>query len=289
MNKTIGFIGVGRMGSQMATNLLEDDYDVVVYDIDDERVEALVEKGARRGMSVQDVANRTTMILTSLPTTNIVSDVYFGDDGLLRAVDDEVMLVEMSTIEASVVERIAAEAGGNEVVDCPVIGTPPEAAAATLTVIAGCSEAAFERVRPVLETLGDRVDHVEGVGTAKRIKLANNVMTFGNFAVAAEMTALVEEMGIDARRFFDITSSGAASSAIADAKMPKALDGDYEPGFTVDGAQGDLRYALSMKENADFSAPIASSVAEQYTLVTSAGHGERDYSILPEALSKREE
>ena len=100
---------------------------------------------------------------------------------------------------------------------------------------------------------------------------------------------MVEEMGMDGGRIWDITRRGAASAAIADAKMAKALDGDDEPGFTVDGAQGDLRYALSMKENADFSAPIASSVAEQYTLVTSAGHGERDYSILPEALSKREE
>lgn len=289
MTETIGFIGVGRMGSQMATNLLKDNYDVVVYDIDDDRVEALVEKGAQRGTSIQNVADRATVVMTSLPTSNIVDDVYFRDEGLLRAIDDETVLVEMSTIEASVVERIAAEADGNEVVDCPVIGTPPEAAAATLTIIAGCSETAFERVRPILEPLGDRIDHVEGVGTAKRIKLANNVMTYGNFAIAAEMTALVEEMGIDAQRFFDITSSGAASSAIADAKMPKSFDGDYEPGFTIDGARGDLRYALSMKESADFSTPLASSIAERYTFAASADHGERDYSVLPEALSKREE
>ncbi|QIO25213.1 NAD(P)-dependent oxidoreductase [Haloarcula sp. JP-L23] len=287
MTETIGFIGVGRMGSEMATNLLEDDYDVVVYDIDDDRVEALVEKGAQRGMSIQNVADRVTVVMTSLPTSDIVNDVYFGDGGLLHAVDDETMFVEMSTIEASVVEIIATEAKGNEVVDCPVIGTPSEAAAATLTIVAGCSETAFERVRPILKPLGNRIDHVEGVGTAKRIKLANNVMTYGNFAIAAEMTALIEEMGIDARRFFDITRSGAASSAIADAKMPKALDGDYEPGFTVDGARGDLQYALSMKEDADFSAPLASSVAERYTFAASADHGERDYSVLQGALSKR--
>lgn len=289
MSETIGFIGVGRMGSRMATNLLEHGYDVVVYDIDDERVETLVAKGAQRGTSVQNVADRATVVLTSLPTSEIVNDVYFGDDGLLRAVDDETMLVEMSTVEASVVERIAAEADGNEVVDCPVIGTPPEAAAATLTIVVGCSEAAFERVQPILEPLGDRIDHVQGVGTAKRIKLANNVMTYGNFAIAAEMTALVREMGIDAEYFFDITSSGAAGSAIADTKMPKALDEDYEPGFTVDGARGDLQYALSMKENADFSAPLASSIADRYTFTASAGHGEKDYSVLPDALSPRED
>jgi len=288
MTETIGFIGVGRMGSQMARNLLEESYDVVVYDIDDARVETLVEQGARRGTSVQDVADRATVVMTSLPTSDTVADVYFGEDGLLRAIDGGTILVEMSTIEAPVVERIASEASGNAVVDCPVIGTPSEAAAATLTVVVGCSQAAFERVRPILEPLGDRIDHVEGVGTAKRIKLANNVITFGNFAIAAEMSVLIEEMGIDAQRFFDIVSSGAASSAIADAKMPKAFDEDFQPGFTVDGARGDLQYALSMKENADFSAPLASSVAERYTFAASADYDEEDYSILLKALSPQE-
>lgn len=289
MTETIGFIGVGRMGSRMATNLLEDGYDVVAYDIDDDRVAAMADEGADGAASIREVADRATVVMTSLPTSEIVSDVFFGEDGLLEAVDEDTLLVEMSTIEASVVERIAEEAAGNEVVDCPVIGPPPEAAAATLTIVAGCSDAAFERVRPILDPLGNRIDHVGEVGTGKRIKLANNVMTYGNFAIAAEMMALVDETGIDPEQFFDITSSGAASSAIVDAKMPKALDEDYEPGFTVDGARGDLQYALSMKEEADFSAPLASSVAERYTYTAAAGHGERDYTVMPEVFSRRED
>lgn len=289
MTETIGFIGVGRMGSRMATNLLADGYDVVAYDIDDERVEAMVQEGAETARSIQDVADRATVIMTSLPTSEIVGDVYFGEEGLLAAVEEGTMLVEMSTIEASVVERIAEETDGNEVVDCPVIGPPPEAAAATLTIVAGCSDAAFERVRPILEPLGERIDHVGDVGTGKRIKLANNVMTYGNFAIAAEMIALIEEAGIDQALFFDITSSGAAGSAIVDGKMPKALEGDYEPGFNVDGARSDLQYALSMKEEADFSAPLASTIAERFTYVAATGHGDKDYTIMPEVFARRGE
>lgn len=287
MTETIGFIGVGRMGSRMAENLLEAGYDVVAYDVDEDRVRGMVDEGAEGGTSIPDVAERSTVVMTSLPTSESVKAVYFDDGGLLDSVDSGTMLVEMSTIDASIVERIAEEALDNDVVDCPVIGPPPEAAAATLTIVAGCSEEAFQRVEPILGPLGTRIDHVGGVGTAKRIKLANNVMTYGNFAIAAEMFALVEETGIDPERFFDIVESGAASAAIVDAKMPRAFEGDFEPGFTVDGARSDLRHALAMKEEADVSAPLAATVAERYTFVASAGHGDRDYSIMPGVFSKQ--
>ena len=284
MNETIGFVGVGRMGSRMAENLLDEGYQVVVHDVDDERVAAMVEKGAERARSVTDLASSATVVMTSLPTSEIVTSVYFGEDGLVDVVDEDTLLVEMSTIEPRIVERIA-EAADGAVVDSPVIGPPPEADAGTLTIVVGCDDAILGRVTPILDVLSSRLDHVGDVGVAKRIKLANNVMTYGNFAIAAEMVALVDEMGIDREQFFDITSSGAASSAIADAKLPKAFDGDSDPGFTVDGARTDLQYALAMKEEADFSASLASAIADRFTLTASVADGEMDYSVMAHAHS----
>jgi 3-hydroxyisobutyrate dehydrogenase-like beta-hydroxyacid dehydrogenase len=196
------------------------------------------------------------------------------------------VLVEMSTIETKVIERIDDEAEGIEVADCPVIGPPPEAAAGTLTIVVGSSEEAYERLTPVLEPLCNSLHHVGDPGDANRIKLANNVMTFGNFAIAAEMIALVDHIGIDPEQFFEITSSGAAGSAIADLKMQKAFDEDFEAEFTVDNSRKDLGYALAMKEEADFSTPIAASVAEQYTFTSQVEGGHHDYSILVKAFSK---
>ncbi len=270
----------------MTSNLLADGYDVVVYDVDDEAIEAMVEEGAQAGTSAQDVTERATVVMTSLLTSEIVTDVYFGDDGVLNAVDEETMLVETSTVDPSVVERIAEAADGNEVVDAPVIGPPPKAAAATLTIVAGCSDAAFERVRPILEPFGERIDHVGEVGSANRIKLANNVMTFGNWAIAAEMTALVKKTGIDQEQFFEITSSGTGGSPIVDMKMPKSLVGDHEPGLNIDGARSDLQYAIAMKEEADFSTPLASAVADRFTYAAAAGHGDKDYTVMTELFAR---
>lgn len=286
MAETIGFIGVGRMGSRMATNLLDAGFDVVIYDVEDDRVREMVEVGAEPARSISALASAASVVMTSLPSTAAVSSVYFGDDPLIEAVDSGIMLVEMSTVETEIVERIADGApDDNEVVDCPVIGPPPEAKAGTLTIVVGSSEAAFQRITPILDPLCNSLHHVGDAGAANRIKLANNVMTFGNFAIAAEMIALVDQMDIDPEQFFKITSSGAASSAIADLKMHKAFEKDFEPEFTLDNARKDLQYALSMKEAADFPAPLASSIAEQYTFASSDEGGEYDYSILVEAFS----
>lgn len=107
----------------------------------------------------------------------------------------------------------------------------------------------------MLDPLCNSLHHVGEPGAANRIKLANNVTTFGNFAIAAEMIALVNHMEIDSEQFFEITSSGAAGSAIADLKMRKAFDEDFETEFTIDNSRKDLQYALTMKEEADFPPP----------------------------------
>lgn len=288
MSESIGFVGVGRMGSRMARNLLDAGFDVTVFDVDPERVQELEAAGAHGAGSIADAAKAAGVVMTSLPNSEIVEDVYFGAEGVLAAVPDGSMVVETSTVLPETIEAIEAATEGRDVtvVDCPVIGTPPEAAAATLTIVVGCDDAAYERVAPVLDHLGDRIEHVGGPGEAKRIKLANNVMTYGNFAIAAETIALVDRLEIDPERFFEITDSGAAGSAIARSKVPKALEGDTEPGFTVDGACKDLQYALRMKATVDYSAPIAAAIAEQYALAASVGENDSDYSVLVDVFDR---
>lgn len=286
MSDTIGFIGVGRMGSRMATNLLDAGYDVVVYDVDPDRVDEMEREGADSSDSIDGIASAADVVMTSLPTSEIVEDVYFGSDGLIDALESGSMVVEMSTIRPATIERIAAALDGRDiqVVDCPVLGPPPDAAAGSLTAVAGCEQAAFERVEPILEVIGSRVEHFDQPGDAKRVKLANNVMNYGNWALAAEMIALVDRMGLDSEHFFEITNSGSASSPIVAAKAPKAFEENYEPGFPVDGARKDLQYALDMKEEEDYPAPIAAAIGEQFTMASALTEdsGDTDYSVMIE-------
>lgn len=286
MTETIGFVGVGRMGSRMAANLVDSGWEVLAYDVDPERVAAAEADGARGVESLSDL-KAADVVMTSLPTSEIVEDVYL-DDGLLSVLREGSIAVEMSTISPELMETIADAAADRsvEIVDCPVIGPPPEAADATLTIVVGASEEAFERVEPILARLGNRIDHVGEPGVAKRIKLANNVMTYGNFAVAAEMIGLVSRMGIDPKRFFDITQDGVAGSEITRAKAPKAFREDFEPGFTLDGLHEDLSYALEMKDRHDHPAPVAAAVSELYTLAAATEGGERDYSVLVDVMSE---
>ena len=285
MTEAIGVVGVGRMGSRMARNLLDAGYEVAVNDLDPDRIGPLVDAGATGADSLAEIAERSDVVMTSLPNTEAVEAVYFGSAGLLERLDDGAMVVELSTVEPHVLERIADEAGGIDVVDAPVIGPPAEAAAGTLTVIAGGAADALDRARPILEVLSNHVEPVDAVGDATRLKLANNVVLFGNYAVVSEMMALVDRMGIDRETFFSITSSGAGGAAIADLKLPTALEGDFEPGFTLDLTRKDLRYAHAMKEEADFAAPIAAVVAEQYTRSAALAGGDRDYSVLLETIA----
>ena len=286
MTDTIGFIGVGRMGSRMATNLLDAGYDVVAYDVDPDRVEAMEREGADGADSIGGLAAATDVVMTSLPTSDIVEEVYFGGDGLIDALQAWSMVVEMSTIRPTTIERIAAALDDRDVqvVDCPVLGPPPDAAAGSLTAVAGCEQAAFERVQPILDVIATRVDRFDEPGDAKRVKLANNVMNYGNWALAAEMIALVDRMGLDPEHFFEITNSGSASSPIVAAKAPKAFEGDYDPGFPIDGARMDLQYALDMKEEEDYPAPIAAAIGEQFTMASALTEdsGDTDYSVMIE-------
>ncbi|SFR64302.1 NAD(P)-dependent oxidoreductase [Halogeometricum limi] len=283
----VGIVGAGRMGSRMGTNLLDAGYELTVFDLDEERVDALVQRGATGATSASDVAAQSDVVLTSLPHTEAVEETYLGDDGLVFAAREGSVLMETSTVVPEAIEAIDEALADRDVefVDAPVIGTPVEAAAATLTIVVGSTAAAFDRVDDLLATLGDRVEHVGRPGQGKRLKLANNVMTYGNFAIAAEMFAVVSRLGIDPELFFDVTQSGVAQAAIVETKAPKLFERDFTPGFTFEGVLKDLRYCLDMKTETGVATPLASTVVEQYVLGARVAGPETDYAALVDALT----
>jgi 3-hydroxyisobutyrate dehydrogenase-like beta-hydroxyacid dehydrogenase len=284
MAGTVGFVGVGRMGSRMATNLIEDGYEVVVRDVDPARVEQMEAAGAASVDSLAEMAAATDVVITSLPDTAAVEEVYLGEEGLLVALREGSMVVETSTVQPAAIEAIAAAVDDRDVdvVDCPVIGPTAAAADRTLTTVVGADDAALERARPLLERLGERLDHVGGPGDGTRVKLAHNVMNYGNWVLGAEMLALVERMGLDPEQFFDIVDDGHAASPIFAEKATRYFEGDFDPGFPIDGARGDLQCALEMKEANDYPAPAAAAVAEQFALASAMTGGEDDYAVMAE-------
>jgi 2-hydroxy-3-oxopropionate reductase len=293
MDETIGFVGVGNMGSRMARNLLEAGYDVTVFDLDETRCEAMREAGAGVGDSPRDVAEQSTVVFSSLPTADAIEAAYLGDEGIVAGAGDGHLLVEMSTTKPSTTEKVAAEATANgaNMVDAPVIGTPPVAAAAELTLMVGGPDGAFERVEPLLEVLGETVWHVGDVGDGHRSKLVNNALMHGNFVVAAEALALAKHVGLDQQQMFDVIDSGMGGSDIVRAKASKAFEDDFDPedGSPIDNARKDVKYALELGYESGFSMHVAAAVEEHYNLAATVGEGEKDYSVLMRVLEELSE
>lgn len=290
MPETIAVIGVGNMGSAFATNLLGAGYEVVVFDIDAGKVEAMVEAGAEPADSAASAAAGADVVISSLPTAGAIEAAYFDDGGVFDGATAGTLLIEMSTTlpELSVRLHEAANDRGLASVDAPVIGIPPVAEAAELVIMVGGATPAFERAEPVLAALGREVHHVGGVGDGHRMKLLNNMVLVGSVGIAAEAFALAAQVGVDREKLFEMVTEGMAGSEIIEAKTRKALDGDADPsdGSPVDNARKDLHYALEMGDSADFLTPITAAIQEHFTLAATAGRGDEDYSVLLTVLEE---
>jgi len=291
MTTKLGFVGIGRMGSEMAKNMIFGGENVTVFDLDEDRVEELVSAGAEAADSVADLTRSVDIVFTSLPRNENVEEVYFGDDGILESLTDGMAVVELSTIKPGTVRAIKTEIENRgldvEVVDCPVIGIPSTARDADLTVLVGATDEGADLVWPLLEQIGTTIEHVGEPGRAKAIKLVNNVITYGNYAIAAEVFALADQLEISHEELFGITDSGAAQSSIVASKLPNVLGNSFEPGFTVEGALKDLEYAIELGHEEGFEVPVSEMIAGRYQYAENRGHSQDDYSILMKALGDR--
>lgn len=280
----VGFIGVGRMGSAMASRLIEAGESVTVYDIDEQQVEAMRAVGAHTADSIRSLVSRSDVIFTSLPRGRHVEDVYLGSDGIIESIPNGKTLVETSTVKPKtmrLIERAIEERKLDvTLIDSPVIGVPTTARRGELTILVGGSEDAIAGIEPYLKLIGESFEHVGPIGRAKAIKLVNNIVTYGNFAVAAEAFALGDWLGIEREALFDIIDSGAAHSSIVRSKIPNMLEENFAPGFPVNGACKDLEYALDVSRVASQSLPITEMVADRYEYAAAQGAGDVDYSAL---------
>lgn len=290
MSETIAVIGVGNMGSAFATNLLGAGYEVVVFDIDAEKVAAMVDAGADPGESAASAAAGADVVISSLPTAGAIEAAYFDDGGVFEGATAGTLLIEMSTTLPELSVRLHEAAGdrGLASVDAPVIGIPPVAEAAELVIMVGGATQAFDRAEPILAALGREVHHVGGVGDGHRMKLLNNMVLVGSVGIAAEAFALAAQVGVDREKLFEMVTEGMAGSEIIEAKTRKALDGDADPsdGSPVDNARKDLHYALEMGDSADFLTPITAAIQEHFTLAATTGRGDEDYSVLLTVLEE---
>jgi 4-hydroxybutyrate dehydrogenase / sulfolactaldehyde 3-reductase len=283
----IGFIGLGKMGRPMASNLCRKGARVVVYDVLPEPVAALTALGASSAGSVGKVAESADIIFTMLPDSAPVESVVAGPDGILAHARRGSVIVDMSTIDPRVTDRLAAAAAekGIDFVDAPVGRLASHAERGESLLMVGAAPDAFARVRPFLEMMGTTIHHCGDVGTGMRTKLVNNFLAIVSCQMNAEAIALSQRFGLSLEKTLDVIHGTTATNGqLKMAWATKVLKGDVEPGFTIDLAHKDLSLIVDAANAERVPVAIAAVAREAYDAARKNGYGGKDFSAMVDVL-----
>ena len=279
--KRVGVVGLGHMGHAFAMNLVDDGYQVTVYDRDPKRAAAVA--GAQAAAQLAGLAG-CEVVLTSLPDDDALAAVGLGPEGLTAILAPDAVHISTSTVSPGVSRRVAEEHArhGQGYVAAPVLGNPDFARERKLFVLAAGRHSALERVRPLLEPLGQRVFVIgEDAGLANLFKLAANVLTATTMECMGEVLALLRKGGIDAHLAYDVLTNSLFDSRVHKAYGGKIVDQRYSPaGFVAPLAIKDMRLALAEAEKSAVPMPAASLVHDHLVELVARGYAQLDWSAL---------
>jgi 3-hydroxyisobutyrate dehydrogenase len=289
MNK-IGFIGLGNMGGPMAQNLLKAGHKLKVFDLSASAVATLKELGAESANSAAECAQGVDTLITMLPSSPHVKEVYLGSaGGVIQAAKPGTFLIDCSTIAPATAREVAAAAqkAGFEMIDAPVSGGVGGAKGGTLTFIVGGTGAAFEKSKPILSAMGKNIFHAGPAGNGQVAKICNNMLLAIHMIGTSEALNLGVQNGIDAKVLSEIMSksSGRNWSLEVYNPWPGVAEGvpssrGYEGGFAVDLMTKDLGLALEAALATKSQVPLGQMATDLYKNHSKAGSGRLDFSSI---------
>jgi len=281
----VGFIGLGHMGGPMSANILAAGHDLVVHDVRAEAATGLLAAGATWAGSPRETGAGRDVVITMLPTPRHVADVLLGPDGLLDGLAPGAAWVDMSTSVPEVAERVLAQAGPRQVavLDAPVSGMAAGAKSGLLQIFVGGAAADYQRVRPLLEAMGDpdRIIHVGGNGAGYTVKLMINLLWFGHLTATAEVLAVGVQAGVDLAMLRRCLLASPAASNFLEHDVLSVLErGDYDDSFVLALACKDLGLAVDLARQAGVPAEV-SALVEQIYRRARAQYGDNGGEMLP--------
>jgi len=280
----IGFIGLGRMGRPMASNLQRNGFATLSFDIDPQPLAALVELGGTKALCAEEVARGSQVIFTMLPASPEVRSVVLG--AVLPNSRPGTLIVDMSTIDPLTTDEVAAatSAAGLAFVDAPVGRLASHADRGESLFMVGASPENFARVKPMLDAMGTTIHHCGPVGSGIRMKIVNNYLAVAACQLNAETLTLAARFGLDLQQTIDILNGTTANNGHLKTNFPvKVLLGDIEPGFQIDLAHKDLGLALGAASAAKVPLAMGAAARECLQLARARGYGGKDFSALLDA------
>ena len=287
-DKKIGFVGVGIMGKPMAVNLIKAGYSLTVYDTNPVPVDELVEKGAKKAGSSKEVAEVSDVIITMLPDSPDVEQAVLGQDGILEGAKSGLIVIDMSSINPLISQRIEREvsAKGVRMLDAPVSGGEPGAINAALAIMVGGDETLFNECNELLNVMGKSVVLVGPIGAGGFTKLANQIIVAINIEAVGEALVLAQKANLDPEMVFNAIKGGLAGSSVLNAKAPMVMERNFKPGFKIKLHRKDLNNALMTAKDLDVPLPVTGIVQQFLSALAADGEGDADHGSIMRVIEK---
>ncbi len=283
---TIGFVGLGIMGSAMATNLVRAGHEVISWNRSPEPLDRLVQAGAARAGSPSEVARRADIVMVCVSDTPDVETVVFGASGIVEGVSEGSLVIDHSTISPVATRDFADRLAGHGAhwLDAPISGGSEGAKLGTLSIMVGGDASQLDRAMPYLEVVGATITHVGPQGAGQLVKAVNQVLVVVNQLAVSEALLLAQAGGLDLVATLDAVKGGAAGSWMLANRGPQMIVRDWEPGFTIDLQQKDLRIVLDTADELGVPLPGTSLVFQLYRALQQRGLGSDGNHALVKAL-----
>jgi 3-hydroxyisobutyrate dehydrogenase-like beta-hydroxyacid dehydrogenase len=279
----VGFIGLGVMGGPMALNILKGGHALTVFDLNAEAVKRLTDAGAKAAASPKEVGAASEVVVTMLPEPKHVEQVVLGADGVAQGMKPGGVVIDMSTIDPISSQKIAAglKQRGIDMVDSPVGKTSEHAVTGTLTLMVGGETAVIEKVKPVLDCMGNETYLCGGVGMGHAMKTVNNLLATTIMAANTEALAIGVKSGLTLELMMEVMKTTMANNAQLYVAMPKkAFKGDDAPGFMVKLACKDVRQAVELARAQGFDPHVGAACQKTLEEAMAKGFADRDTAAL---------
>jgi 2-hydroxy-3-oxopropionate reductase len=285
----IGFIGLGIMGHPMAAHLQAGGHALFVQKRSKATPQDLLDGGAVVCDTIKEVAQKADIIITMVPDTPDVEAVLFGTDGVAAGLSKGKLVIDMSSISPTATKTFAAKinALGCQYLDAPVSGGQVGAKNATLTIMVGGPQAAFDQAKPLFDLMGKNITLVgTDNGTGQTCKVANQIIVALNIEAVAEALLFASKAGADPAKVREALMGGFASSKILEVHGERMIKRTFDPGFRIELHQKDLNLALQSAREIGVSLPNTATAQELFSACKAAGGAGWDHSAMVRALEK---
>jgi len=272
----IGFIGLGLMGGNMVENLQKRGFEVIVMDLNQDAVDAVLARGnASQASSPKELAKKSDIVELCLTTSAVVEKIVYGDDGILAGIKPGSVLIDFGTSIPASTQKIGAALAekGAGMIDAPLGRTPAHAKDGLLNIMAAGDKATFDKYEPMLKEQGENVFYLGKLGSGHVTKLINNFMGMTSVTAMSQAFAAAELAGVDRQQLYDIMSSGPSNSPFMKFCKNYAVDGNSDLGFSINNANKDLGYFVQMMSDLGSESKVAKATSESLQAAVDAGMG----------------